>query len=99
MAPTKLSAITKALRRSERIAKPTAPAADDNRVTKPQAPHESPRYTCSICDRELAASAFYKTRSMKNCTREVYTCKACLKEWITMSLESTYDKLSCPQCP
>lgn len=91
------------VRRSERLSKvPGAalPADANNRITKPPPPPKTPRFPCSTCDRDLAASAFFKTRSTKRCAHQVHTCKTCLKAWLTMQLESTtYDKLSCPQCP
>ncbi|KAK4561442.1 hypothetical protein LTR86_004760 [Recurvomyces mirabilis] len=81
------------------------PVTDDkNRITKTKAtPKPKPKplkYDCTTCGRNLAASSFPKYAIAESCDHLINTCKACVKEWVTVQLEmTTYDKLSCPQCP
>ena len=77
----------------------TAPA---NRVVKPsrKVKDTPPRYTCTTCDRNLAASTFPKYLATDSCKHLINTCKPCLKSWITAQMEyTTYDKIKCPECP
>ena len=68
------------------------------RITKLKPQRE--RYDCTTCDRNLASSQFPKYAITDNCKHRINTCKACLKEWISMSLQhNMFDQLACPECP
>ena len=90
-------------RRSARIAAPNAsPETPAHRVAKrPKAAKpKSQRYECTTCSRTLAGSSFPQYLATDNCKHLINTCKQCSKAWIAAQLESTtYDKVSCPECP
>lgn len=75
------------------------------RVTKskpaPKARQQQQRYDCTACGRTLADSSFPKHLPTDNCNIHlINTCKACLKQWIAVQIDSTtYDNITCPECP
>ncbi|KAK3676906.1 hypothetical protein LTR78_003110 [Recurvomyces mirabilis] len=81
------------------------PVTDNKRrITRTKAtPKPKPKplkYDCTTCGRNLAASSFPKYAIAESCDHLINTCKACVKQWVNVQLEmTTYDKLSCPQCP
>ena len=93
------------IRRSARIqaaANQATSAGDKDRVNKAKhTPKPKPqKYDCTTCDRTMASSAFPENLPTDNCEHMINTCKSCLNMWITTMLEkTTYDKLSCPECP
>lgn len=107
MAP-RTAASSTGLRRSARLPGPSAASTGrkvdtkENKITKPE-PAPKPkqaRYDCITCDRTLASSSFPKHLPTDNCDHLINTCKACLKQWIAVQLESTtYDNITCPECP
>lgn len=110
MAPRKPEGV----RRSPRTKEPAAstvvidlttppPETSHNRVTKRSSEigtrKKPSRRDCATCGRNLSTSSFPK-QITESCDHTVTTCKACVKAWIPAQLDSTtYDKLSCPECP
>ncbi|KAK4216034.1 hypothetical protein QBC37DRAFT_255771, partial [Rhypophila decipiens] len=55
--------------------------------------------TCMVCIEDKKISDL-PVRVTAGCKHELATCKACLDQWLTSSLESgTWDRLRCPECP
>ncbi|KAK0277912.1 hypothetical protein LTR35_009749 [Friedmanniomyces endolithicus] len=106
MAPRKPAAAPPPPRRRPRgqLNPPEEPAPTDtkSRIAKTKkAPKPKPqKYDCATCDRTLAASSFLNHLPTDECKHLINTCKQCAKAWIAAQLDSTtYDKLSCPECP
>ncbi|KAK0247949.1 hypothetical protein B0A54_15392 [Friedmanniomyces endolithicus] len=106
MAPRKPAAAPPIARRRTRgqLNPPQEPAPTDtkSRIAKSKkVPKPKPqKYDCMTCDRTLAASSFPNQLATDECKHLINTCKQCAKAWIAALLDSTtYDKLSCPECP
>ncbi|KAK0937988.1 hypothetical protein LTR29_010436 [Friedmanniomyces endolithicus] len=106
MAPRKPAAAPPIARRRTRgqLNPPQEPAPTDtkSRIAKTKkVPKPKPqKYDCMTCDRTLAASSFPNQLATDECKHLINTCKQCAKAWIAALLDSTtYDKLSCPECP
>lgn len=101
MAARKAAALAPATtaRRSARIREAALrpkKAQEQTRVTKTV--RQPKRAECSTCSRKLAASSFPKITAQ--CKHAASTCKACVKNWLAISLNSnTFDKVACPECP
>lgn len=48
----------------------------------------SPRYLCATCDTEKGAKSFPDYNPSAECDHLINTCKSCLKEWVTVRIES-----------
>ncbi|KAK0363880.1 hypothetical protein LTR02_009555 [Friedmanniomyces endolithicus] len=106
MAPRKPAAAPSPPRRRPRgqLNPPEEPAPLDNKSriakTKKTSKPKPQKYECTTCDRTLAASSFPNHLPTDECKHLINTCKQCAKAWIAAQLDSTtYDKLSCPECP
>ncbi|KAI2606570.1 hypothetical protein GGR54DRAFT_633416 [Hypoxylon sp. NC1633] len=57
--------------------------------------------TCIVCSDEKRVSEMpNKRRITAACEHDSSTCKECVAQWITSSLETiTWDRLKCPECP
>ena len=55
--------------------------------------------TCCVCSDDKRVSEMPR-RITASCTHPVMTCKECVGQWISSSLESmAWDRLKCPECP
>lgn len=57
--------------------------------------------TCNVCAEEKRVSEMpAQKRITRDCQHDAATCKDCVSQWITSSMETlTWDRLKCPECP
>jgi hypothetical protein len=68
-----------------------------------------PTYLCTSCDEHKTSRQFPDNCPATKCEHLINTCKACLKEWVNVQIESSHTTptgddgmllgIACPECP